>query len=203
MLLSRAWSLEPCVLSRRQRDRCDLLASSSASSWAVFTQAGRYGKAWVTDENPWGALDYGEWKIKRNHIGHRYKRSPLFLFLTPAPCFFSPLPYQAVTNVENCFPPQSVWGHRDSRCYSMQILPPFPAQQHSELTLLPSCVLPFAFHTVVGKKKKKPLLKKHLIIVLKRLIYTLHSAFGLSTAGDTKQHLTHFWHWREFNVLIT
>lgn len=80
VLLSRAWSLEPCVLSRRQRDRCDLLASSSAGSWAIFTQAGRYGRAWVTDENPWGALDYGEWKIKRNHIGHRYKRSPLFLF---------------------------------------------------------------------------------------------------------------------------
>lgn len=87
VLLSRAWSLEPCVLSRRQRDRCDLLASSSAGSWAIFTQAGRYGKACVTDENPWGALDYGEWKIKRNHIGHRYKRSPLFLFYPPLVSF--------------------------------------------------------------------------------------------------------------------
>lgn len=92
VLLSRAWSLEPCMLSRRQRDRCDLLASSSAGSWAIFTQAGRYGKAWVTDENPWGALDYGEWKIKRNHIGHRYKRSPLFLFYPPLFLFSSSLP---------------------------------------------------------------------------------------------------------------
>lgn len=92
VLLSRAWSLEPCVLSRRQRDRCDLLASSSAGSWAIFTQAGRYGKAWVTDENPWGALDYGEWKIKRNHIGHRYKRSPLFLFYPSLFLFSSSLP---------------------------------------------------------------------------------------------------------------
>lgn len=74
----------------------------------------------------------------------------------------------------------------------MQILPPFPAQQHPELTLLPSGLLPFVFHAAVGKKKKS--LKKPLIVFLKGQIYTLRSAFGLSTAGGTKQQLTHFWY---------
>lgn len=114
------------------------------------------------------------------------------------PCFFSLLPYQIVMNVENGFPPQSIWGHIDSRCYSMQILPLFPAQQHPELTLLPSSLLPVAFHGVVGKKNIP--VKPPLIIILKGQIYTLRSAFGLSTAGGTKQQLTHFWHWSYFDI---
>lgn len=140
-------------------------------------------------------------KSKETILDTDTKGVPCSFFIPPSLFLFS----SSLPGCNECgrlLSPQSVWGHRDSRCYSMQILPPFPAQQHSELTLLPSCVLPFAFHTVVGKKKKH-FKKKHLIIVLKRLIYTLHSAFGLSTAGGTKQQLTHFWHWREFDVLIT
>lgn len=198
VLLSKAWSLEPCVLSRCQRDRCDLLASSSAGSWAIFTQAGRYGKAWVTDENPWGALDYGEWKIKRNHIGHRYKRSPLFLFYPSL--FFSPLPYQAVMNVEKQLP--------SSKCLRMcrfQMLfyantSTLPCPQHPELTLLSSSLLPVSFYAAIGKKHI--LVRKPLIIILKGEIYTLSSVFGLSTAGGAKQQLTHFWHWSYFDVSI-
>lgn len=73
----------------------------------------------------------------------------------------------------------------------MQILPPFSAQQHPELTLPPGSLLPVTFHTAVGNKKKKPL-ENALLIILKGQIYTLCGAFGLSTAGDTKQPLTHF-----------
>jgi len=90
-------------------------------------------------------------KSKETILDTDTKGVPCSFSITPG--FFSPLPYQAVMNVENCFPPQSIWGHTDSRCYSMQILPPFPAQQQPNLTLLPSCLLPVAFHSVVGKKK--------------------------------------------------
>lgn len=109
--LSGAWSLEPCELSRCPGDRCDLLASSRADSWATFTQSGRYGCAWVTDENPWGALDYGEWTVKRNHIGHSDKRSPWFYFRLP-----SLVSVLSCNECGNRFPSRSVWTYIESRC---------------------------------------------------------------------------------------
>lgn len=113
-------------LSRCQGDRCDVLASSRAAAEQLsHRQAGT--ASLVTDENPWGALDYGGWKIKRNHIGHRYKGSPPLLFSPPLFAFCPSL-----GNSNECGKLASPWKRcslegRASRCCSVQMVPPFPA----------------------------------------------------------------------------
>lgn len=72
-------------------------------SWqqATFTQSGRYGCGWVTDDNSWGALDCGEWRIKGNHIGCRYKGAPSPL--PSLPFLFPPSPHPSVFLVYSMF----------------------------------------------------------------------------------------------------
>lgn len=108
------------------------------------------------------------------------------------PCFFSPLPYQAVMNVEKQLPPLKVFEDCRFQMLFHANTSILPCPQHPELTLLSSSLLRVPFHAIIGKKKL--LLKNPLIIILKGQIYTLSRAFGLSTAGGTKQQLTHFWH---------
>lgn len=107
------------------------------------------------------------------------------------PCFFSLLPYQAVMNVEKQLPPSKYLRTCRFQMLFYANTSTLPCPQHPELTLLSSSLLPVTFHVAIGKKNI--LARKPLIIILKGEIYTLSSVFGLSTAGGTKQQLTHFW----------
>ena len=77
-----AWSLQP--ESSVDAREIDVVCLPHPEQQLSHFHTGRQVQpSLVTDENPWGAPDYGEWTMKRNHIGHRYKRSPLLLCSPP------------------------------------------------------------------------------------------------------------------------
>ena len=106
-----AWSLQP--ESSVDAREIDVVCLPHPEQQLSHFHTGRQVQpSLVTDENPWGALDYGEWTMKRNHIGHRYKRSPLLLFSPPL------FPFSlSLGNIYECgklsFPWKhlSAWGH--------------------------------------------------------------------------------------------
>lgn len=114
-----AWSLQP--ESSVDAREIDVVCLPHPEQQLSHFHTGRQVQpSLVTDENPWGAPDYGEWTMKRNHIGHRYKRSPLFL-CSPPLFPFSP----SLGNIYECGKLSFPWKHLSAwgfRCYSMQIV---------------------------------------------------------------------------------
>lgn len=100
-----AWSLQP--ESSVDAREIDVVCLPHPEQQLSHFHTGRQvQQSLVTDENPWGALDYGEWTMKRNHIGHRYKRSPLLLFSPPL------FPFSlSLGNIHECGKLSFPWKH--------------------------------------------------------------------------------------------
>lgn len=108
-----AWSLRP--ESSVDATEIDVMCLPHPGQQLSHFHTGRQVQpSLVTDENPWGALDYGEWTMKRNHIGHRYKGSPLLLFSPPL-FPFSP----SLGNIHECGKLSFPWKHLSAQGLQM------------------------------------------------------------------------------------